>query len=48
MPAPPAILAGVLNQVVVCLLQQVFKIDQMLQVSHSRIPSFDAQIPRSR
>ena len=44
----PPILAGVLNQVVVCLLQQVLKIDQMLQVSHSRIPSFDAQIPRDR
>ena len=24
------------------------KVDQMLQVSHSRIPSFDAQIPRQR
>lgn len=44
----PPVPTGGLNQVVVCLLQQVFKIDQMLQVSHSRIPSFDAQIPRSR
>lgn len=42
----PPVLAGGLNQVVVCLLQQVLEIDQMLQVSHSRIPSFIARFSR--
>ena len=42
----PPVPTGGLNQVVVCLLQQVLEIDQMLQVSHSRIPSFIARFSR--